>query len=273
MKTISYFFLIVGLLMLIINSYGLTKTLRPHSFEAEHLRFGANDITLALNEYQQLVQRQAQESNKEYSFRLTEVIAKGTAHIHWEQYAPEKFNQLVPVWENWLLYLMGKLSGIPEYERYHFVTPEKSIERGIGICGEVSMLMFSLLQREGISASILTYPGHVVVGAEIDGNKFVFDPDFGVVINGSPTDMISNPGLFEGQYLDAGYTVSDEAFFRNAYAQKPIEWDGPRHFITKKYYFEKISYWMKWVIPSLFIVFGFALCVYVRRNAVGKIAK
>jgi hypothetical protein len=58
---------------------------------------------------------------------------------------------------------MGKYSGIPEYERYHFSNPYNSIERGIGICGDASILMSQMLEKNGIEADILTFPGHVVV--------------------------------------------------------------------------------------------------------------
>lgn len=259
MKTLSVILLLVGSVLLLINGFGLTQSLRPNSFEISELRFGGKDISLTLDNYKQQIKRKAQESLTDYSVRLTQVIANGTAHIHWNDFEPKKFNQLVPIWENWILFLMGKYSGIKEYKRYHFVTPEKSIERGIGICGEVSMLMSSLLARESINSTILTYPGHVVVTAEIDGEHFVFDPDFGIVIHGSPDDLIRNPALFNGKYLEAGYSHTDELFFQNAYSQVPGKWKGAKHFITKKYYFEKISYWAKWLVPVLMLFSGLLL--------------
>ena len=54
-----------------------------------------------------------QPKETEFSTRVTKVIAKGIAHIHWDKYQPEKFNQIVPIWENYFLYFMGRFSGIP----------------------------------------------------------------------------------------------------------------------------------------------------------------
>ena len=43
----------------------------------------------------------ARKSDKYYAERLTKIIVQGTAHIHWE---------------NWILHLMGRYSGIGEFE-------------------------------------------------------------------------------------------------------------------------------------------------------------
>lgn len=247
------FFFMVGCILLLVNLYGFTQTLRPSVFFSDELRFGAKDISLSLAQYQAGIKRQAQESDLDYATRLTKVIADGTAHIHWENYDPAKFNQRVPIWENWILNIMGHFSGIPEFERYHFVTPSKSIERGIGICGEVSMLMTTLLEQNGIEASIVTVPGHVVVTAEIEGRSKIFDPDFGVVLPYSPEQLKGNAQAASQLYVDAGYKSYDQKFFLNAFSKPFRLWDGPEHFITTKYYFEKVSYWLIWIIPLILI--------------------
>jgi hypothetical protein len=246
--------LLLGLSLLIINLYGLTQTLRPASFPAEDLRFGEDDISLSLEDYQEAVVKQVNETKLEYSKRLTKVIAQGTAHVHWEKYEPEKYNQLVPIWDNWILHFMGQVLKLPKYERYHYVTAEKSIERGIGLCGEVSMLMTSLLERNGIEASMLSFPGHVVVTAEIEGIKMVFDPDFGVNLPFAPSDLAQNVELAARQYANAGYNEANQKLFLSTYNQPFQEWDGPEHFITKKYYFEKMSYWVKWLFPLFCLI-------------------
>lgn len=255
----QYLCLAIGLSILSVSLFGLTQSLRPSQFFSDELRFGAKDILLSLEEYQQQVIRLPGESDAAYAKRVTKVIADGTAHIHWERFDPAKFNQIVPIWENWILYFMGRFSGIPEYERYHFVNPDKSIERGIGLCGEVSMVLTSLLERNGIEASMMNVPGHVVVTAEIDGQTKIFDPDFGVVIPFSPEQLKDNVDAASQLYVDAGYTRYDKMFFQKAYSTRFTLWDGPEHFITTKYYFEKVSYWLMWIIPLCLIVFSWLL--------------
>ena len=265
LKTLRWFLIVIGIGLLTINVYGLTQTMRPAVFFTDELRFGARDISLSLEEYQQAVIKQENESDIEYAKRLTQVIADGTAHIHWERYDPVKFHQRVPIWENWILYAMGLFSGIPEFERYHFVTPSKSIERGIGICGDASMLMTSLLEDNGIEASIVTVPGHVLVSAEIEGKTKVYDPDFGVILPYSAAELINNAQAASQLYVDAGYNLYDRRFFNKAFAQAHTMWEGPEHFITTKYYFEKISYWAIWLIPLSSLLFGWLLRRYTLR--------
>jgi hypothetical protein len=100
-----------------------------------------NDTPHSYEETLDNTQRKEGESDKEYSDRIRRVIAQGLAHIHWKKYQNTKFNQLIPIWENYFLYFMGKFSGIPEFERYHFSDYKKSLKRGIGICGDASMVM------------------------------------------------------------------------------------------------------------------------------------
>ncbi len=240
--------------------------MRPPVFFSDQLRFGASDISLSLHEYQQAVKRRPEETDEEYAKRLTKVISQGTAHIHWERYDPVKFNQMVPLWENWILHLMGRFSGIAEYERYHFVDPDKSIERGIGICGEVSMLMTTLLEQNGIEARMITVPGHVVVTAEIDGRAKIFDPDFGVVLPFAASELKDNAEVASQLYVDAGYKPHDKAFFLNAYTKPYRIWEGPEHFITTKFYFEKVSYWLIWLVPLCSIAFAWLISLLIKNK-------
>ena len=255
-RTGLYGSLIFGVLLMLINLYGLSQNLRPDNIELEHLRFKEHDVSLSQQEFFKQSQKYSDETELEYAARLTQVIAGGLAHIHWEEYTPAKFNQTVPIWENYILYLMGKFKVMPEYVRYHFSDPEKSIERGIGICGDASILMSQLLQQHGIDNKIITIPGHVMVEANFDGNKKVYDPDFGVTLGQSAAYYKSTPLAVGTAYSDNGYTLGDDKFIIDGFKSKLNYWDGVKHFITKKYYFEKAAYVLKWLIPLVFLLLG-----------------
>ena len=245
-----------GMALMTVNLFGLSQMLRPSNIQLEHLRFGQSDVVLDHANLLTGVLKLQNESSLSYSQRLTKVIADGIAHIHWFDYPPEQFNQLVPVWENWVLHLMGRFSGIPEFERYHYSSPNKSMERGIGLCGDAAILMHQLLAQNGITAKIMSFSGHVVISANVDGQDYIFDPDFGVYFSASPEQLRSSAHLHTKAYSSAGYPLSDELFFNQQYTQEYELWDGPQHFITKKFYFEKLSYIMKWSIPLLLIIVG-----------------
>lgn len=252
-------FLALGSVLLGVNIYGLFKDVRPQMFFADELRF-ENDVTLTREETFEAIERLEGETDKEYAHRITQVIGSGLAHIHWRRYDTQKFNQLIPVWENYFLYFMGRFSGIPEFERYHFANYKRSLDRGIGICGDASMIMSQLLDKQGISNQLLTFPGHVVLAATFDnGEELTFDPDFGVSLNYSPVDLSSSPDAVGQAYAEAGYPQSDVIVMNRIYDNAFSRWNGVSHFITKKYYFEMLAYWLKWPVPFIFIGLSFML--------------
>ena len=150
---------------------------------------------------------------------------------------------------------MGMYSGISEFERYHFADYKRSLRRGIGICGDAAMVLSQVLSKNGINNKILTYPGHVIVSANFTPtNNIIFDPDFGVSIPYSKEKTLGHSQKIAEIYTENGYTKADERFFTRLYKQNYEEWDGVQHFITNKYYFEKIAYALKWPLPIFMII-------------------
>ncbi|MDO6566333.1 hypothetical protein Q4561_04635 [Alteromonas sp. 1_MG-2023] len=244
--------LLLGAVLLAINVYGLTKSLRPEGLTPEVLRFSQNDLTLSKDAFIASSSRISTETDFQYATRLTHVISNGMAHVHWERFNPSQYNQTIPIWENYILYLMGKFSGIPEFERYHFTIPEKSMERGVGLCGDASMLLSELLMREDIHNSIVTVPGHVMVEALLDGREVLLDPDFGVVLDYDVSTYIQNADELEKEYNQKGFIGNGEDVVKNGMKTGDVlYWDGSRHFVQKKYYFERVSYVLIWLLPIL----------------------
>ncbi len=256
---VSVLLFVVGSSLLAINMYGLTQNIRPENITNNDLRF-INDQPLPYDEVIAGLNKRIDESDSEFAYRATNLIAKGLAHIHWGKYSPEKFNQLVPIWENYFLYLMSKVTTIPEYNRYHFADYKRSLERGIGICGDASMILSQVLNKHNIANNIIVYPGHVVVEATFNNQQSVLlDADFGVSI---PLDKESTKIHYQSVaklYTEQGYTENDRLFFEKMYKADYSVWRNVQHFITKKYYFEKISYMLKWPVPILFLLLSFYL--------------
>lgn len=253
-------YVLIGLLLLILNIYGLSQSLRPEGLNYDVLRFKQNDLLLSPEEFSQQINRLPNEGEAEFVRRLTDVIADGMAHVHWGKYDPDRFYQRVPVWENFILYFMGRFSGIPEFERYHFTIAEKGIERGVGLCGDASMLMSEVLKKEGIANKIITIPGHVAIAAQADGTEFWLDPDFGVAIESNLEVLKAEPERITKAYNDKGFIENGESLVRNGMENHNYQaWNGVEHFVKKKYYFERISYFLKWFIPIFLITIGLYL--------------
>lgn len=248
--------MVVGFVLITINLYGLNREIRPQGLTPEVLRFGEQDLTLSPLELKQAIVRLPAETDEAYARRLTLALAGGIAHVEWLLYDPDTFHQRVPVWENYILYLMGVLTGIPEYERYHFSDPYRSLARGIGICGDASMTLSGLLDEQGIANTIITVPGHVMVEAQLPEKTLLLDADFGVVLEHGVAYYQQQPEALALAYQSQLGRVNDgELMIANELKNVGYQvWNGTSHFITKKYYFEKFAYVAKWVLPIAMIL-------------------
>lgn len=248
--------MVVGFVLITINLYGLNREIRPQGLTPEVLRFGEQDLTLSPLELKQAIVRLPAETDEAYARRLTLALAGGIAHVEWLIYDPDTFHQRVPVWENYILYLMGVLTSIPEYERYHFSDPYRSLARGIGICGDASMTLSGLLDEQGIANTIITVPGHVMVEAQLPEKTLLLDADFGVVLEHGVAYYQQQPEALALAYQSQLGRVNDgELMIANELKNVGYQvWNGTSHFITKKYYFEKFAYVAKWGLPIAMIL-------------------
>ncbi|GLX82100.1 hypothetical protein [Thalassotalea eurytherma] len=255
--SISFYIVIFSLaiLLLSVNIVGIFMSIEPTNIQEENLRFH-DDVNYTYQEAIPLLVWESEDNLISYSERVTHVISKRLAHIHWLQYDATKFNQLIPIWENYFLYLMGKFSTIPEYKRYHFADYDRSLYRGIGICGDASMIMSQLLSKNNIQNQIVTFPGHVIVETIGTKSNYTYDPDFGVVLPYSIKEINQSPNIIRPFYEDKGYSEKEIKNLVEKYGLQYKNWQSVKHFITKKYYFEKVTYWLKWPLPIILLLYS-----------------
>jgi hypothetical protein len=250
----------VGIVLLVINLYGLNNDIRPANLSNAPMRF-ENDLTIDFTNVLSELNQRTNEANHEYAIRVTKVISGALAHIKWgNETDTSKYHQLIPIWENYFLYFMGRFSSIPEYEKYHYADYKRSLKRGIGICGDASMIMSQVLNQVGIDNKIIAFPGHVIISAQVnEGSNLLFDPDFGVVMPVDLGNVAASSNAIIKAYSEQGYSVAEAEYIANVYSNNYSEWDGVQHFITKKYYFEHIAYFLKWPMPITFVLLGIFL--------------
>ncbi|MEP2651022.1 MAG: hypothetical protein ABJH06_03425 [Paraglaciecola sp.] len=259
-RFISVSLIIVGATLLTINFIGLTKNIRSEFVHKTDTRFD-NEKLITFEEAMETLPKGDKEQSDDYLLRLTKLISESLLHINWHaEEDTDRFHQLIPIWENYFLYFMGKFSNIPEYQKYHYADYERSIRRGVGICGDASMVMSQLLTQSNIKNKIISFPGHVVVMAQTSDNReIVLDPDYGVVLPYTLSEINQKPALIGDFYTQAGYKASDVRVLQRIYGNSYQKWSGVEHFITNKYYFEKLAYALKWPFPILLVVFGLFL--------------
>lgn len=250
--------ILFGCALLLLNFYGEMRSPRSELlYEApdSHYRFPGDapidfdDVLL------QLVQLESVD-DASYVREANLLVSKALGHIKWESHDPGLYFQRVPMWENFILNLMGRFSGLPFYERYHFVDYKRSLRRGIGICGDASMVLNQLLDARGIENDILVFKGHVVTRVFLGDDEFIADPDFGVLIPLSLEELPSSLAIIRSAYLEKGYSDREAEVMKWTYSTKYTLFDDVYHFITKRVWFEHLAYIFKWIIPLALIIFG-----------------
>jgi hypothetical protein len=250
-KLLSSIFFLIGVGLLCINLVGFFISMRDPEIQSKEfhpygipkcVKYNPNDLSN--------LDRWVDESSSEYAYRLVDLVFINTLHF-FDLSQPSKYNQRVPVFENYILFFRSFLPSVPD--NYEFCDPNKALERGVGLCSQFSKVIFGILDQNGIPADIHVLSGHVVTEALIDKNthrKWVLDADLGVVFEYDIETLENHPDIVAAIYRKYGYSdqVSDkiaEVFGKQGnYIQENVRYcQNERQF-----------YVYKWVLPLLMIV-------------------
>ena len=255
----------VGVLLLAVNLTGLFVPLRyaeiDHPSPATLRRsYGPGDATMTWAAARTQLAPGPAESRAAYAHRLTDVIAQSVMH-YWYERDRRRFRLQVPIWENYLLWLAGELR--PDYRLYAFADPLKAIERGAGMCDQVSSALIALLRQRDFDARVVQLNGHTVVTAEVDpGVWHVLDADFNVVIPRSIAQIQADPGMVRPYYQSAFARIDPNSgkfspdLFVSYYATDSYIGDAGANAALgeRRIRFEAMAYWLKWRLPLMLLV-------------------
>ncbi len=249
----------IGLSLMGINLFGLTQTLRYPELisDPEKLRFVPDQVLSYSESMSEIEALRGVESRSELSKLANLLVNKSLVHVDWERVDPVLFRQLIPIWENYFLYALGKFSNLPQFERYHFSNYKRNILRGIGICGDAATTLSSILDLYDIPNQIISFQGHVILEYfDEKGAGLLLDPDFGVSLGVDLESLVFDPESVRDIYRIKGYSDKEVDFLLNAYYRSYTVFDDAYSFMKKRYIFEEISYILKWVMPIALIVFS-----------------
>jgi hypothetical protein len=256
MKKINRIALLTGIILLMINIYGLFRTMRNPALytEEQTLHNRINDVTIKYPEIKALLKRKPQESNIDFAVRINKVVNDGFAH-YWKREGIEKYHLHVPFWENYLLFAASYICP-DRYQTYEFSNYKKNLERGVGLCSTHSTVVKGILLDNGIKAELLDVGGrHVIVRAELnDTATYLLDPDYGIVVPYDTTAVTANPELVRAPYSNMAALYYPDAI--DPYTTDfVVEIFGHRkHVYTIDNRFEYFSYWAIWIIPFLLML-------------------
>lgn len=272
MKVLAIFSLIIGILLMALNVYGLTQPIRKPGLgvtDQEQLRFIPDQVWSYEQSMAAIMSLDPSASARELVGDANTVVNQSLVHVDWPEVDPQEYRQRVPLWENYFLWAIGTFSGLPQFERYHYANYKRNIRRGIGICGDASTVLSSILDNHGIENRIVSFHGHVIVEYEDEkGNRYLADPDFGVELEGNLEQLVRDPDRFRKHYADAGYPPDEVDYLFKAYESRFAIFDDTYHFMTKRYIFEEVSYVMKWLLPV--VLLAFAGVYFLRRRRAPK---
>lgn len=258
-RILAYILFVLGLVLMCLNLYGLTQSVRRPGLGVDdhaQLRFVPKNVwsyEKAITSIEEL--KQFSGNRRQLVEKTNSLVNTALIHPDWNNVDPVEYRQLIPAWENYFLYLLGQYSGLPQFERYHYADYKRSIRRGIGLCGDASMVMSSILDEVGIENRIVSFRGHVIVEYEGEGGVMrLADPDFGVMLRADIAELTSKPSIIAADYLGAGYSRSEVNSLLRSYSSSYTLFDDTYHFMRKRYVFEYFSYVFKWVLPLLLML-------------------
>lgn len=271
----------VGALLIIANLSSVVVPLRSPLVDDPEFTarngLGPRDVELAWDEARVQLARSEGEDDVAYAGRMTELIARTVAHT-WIPARAEDLRMQVPLWENWLLWLGGELS--PSFRNYRFADPRRTMERGVGMCGQVSLALATLLHEQNIDARMTLLEGHALITLHREGAQVaVLDPDYGVVLPMTLEEARANAsgsvkeryrqalGRITGENVDGTLTAIEKIFATppiRVEAAGPVRFFGEHHAPR-----ERLLYRLKWIIPVALLVPWIGLTI-LRRARSGR---
>lgn len=205
--------------------------------------------------------------------KITSVFASRVRH-YWP--APGTTDERVMHdWqENWYLaarqrfeaaYLPGRSgeAGITRIERREYYG---ILQKGVGLCSQVSLGVASYLAEHGLPGRIVPLGGHVVASTSIDGRNYILDADYNVTFEVPDSKPPAWEAAARSAYARAGYTgrrfEKVIGIFRQTTAEAPIDaWRYGGSWRRTLMWAQTI----KWSVPLALLLLGVGLLVRARR--------
>lgn len=270
-KFLACTFILLGIILICINLYGITQSIRKPSLgvsDYDYLRFIPDEVWSYDKSIKEIELLSNVSAENELAIAANQIAHQSLVHIAWRRVDANEYRLMIPIWENYFLYALSQFSGLPQFERYHFADYKRNIRRGVGICGDASTVLSSILDRYDIDNRIISFNGHVIVEQSNRAGQFrLLDPDFGVVIDLSLDEMFINMSAVRSAYQRAGYSSREIDNLINIYKTEYTIFDDTYHFMSKRYIFENVSYIAKWFFPIILILISL---YYIKKNGSSK---
>jgi hypothetical protein len=252
MKTFRWVLFGVGMLLLLINIFGMLKSMRHNDLYTEENTGRLNDVTIKLEDAKKQLVRKDGESDKDFALRVNDVVSKSMSH-YFKNEGKKKYNLRVPLRENYILFIVNSFK---EDNRYEFKNYKKGLERGVGLCSSHSIVVKGVLLDNGVEAHLWDIAGHVVVRAKVSEDEwYILDPDYGLYVPHDIAEIEADPEITRPSYEHMADLYKPE--YDDPYTtDKVVELYGKEgnHIYTYDARFENFSYIAIWVLPFILML-------------------
>ena len=259
MRNVAWIALAAGIALLALNLAGVAMGQRSTRLADDQFMRTVDPLRIQPEEFWREARRHPGETDREFVGRATGLVDDAIAHGwgHYDligRYAPR-----VPLRENFVLW--GLSWARPEvYRNYEFCSARKAVERGLGLCSQVSIVLVTVLQQNGVEASIAGLSGHVVVRARVAPDRWIIaDPDTGVVFDHDLSDLETNTSIVIAAYRSTGMPEVVAQRLSKAYLPPGNVLVSSVEEFASVCRIERAAYWVKWSLPPLLILFAAAL--------------
>jgi len=248
--------LAAGIILLAVNITGLFIPLKNPNIYSEEQGLFKNDSPLTGDKFYAIVSQDSKD-RKRYLKNLNDAVSSAIVH-YWDDAGTRKYNLRVPFYENYILSIFGYL--IPDwFGKWEFFDYKKAVERSAGLCSQHAIIISQILSEKKIPVKMVGLQGHVVATAQVDEKEdqwWILDGDYGVMIEHSIEKIEQNPETIRPFYSQKGYDNNSIQSLVEIYGQEGNSVNVLKRHYPERYYFEKLSYLLKWLLPFGLMVFG-----------------
>ena len=267
--TTSLFILAVALL--VTNTVGLLVAPARHPLALEPIQHKQGLRLLPADEARTTLTALAPSHTGDFLTRSTEIVASGIRH-YWPNEHEYDSHAALQFHENWLVAALGwgerllfSAGALGEYRfaRLERLGYDRILSKGVGFCSQVSRALASYLAEVGVDARLVGLDGHVVVASRADGQEYLLDPDYNVVIRASLQEVENAPELAARAYTAAGYSAELAQQLATFYGADGNFVGGVDTYHPRQRFLRRALDALKWGLPVVVIM----LVLVARRSS------
>ncbi|MEZ4754531.1 MAG: hypothetical protein R3A13_09530 [Bdellovibrionota bacterium] len=253
-KFIQRFLLLLGLLLLSFNVYGLLIQPLVRNGEVVYSKYHYRLITpeAAISEFENL--KKASLSDKEKLEKLLDLVS--SSYIHYDQ------RYKLQPWDNWIFWAYDFAYRLKTNFTRFLPFPNSDLlwRRGAGLCSQAAYIYSDKARELGYQSRMIMLTEHVVAEVFLaDRGWLVVDPDYGVFWNATIEELRKKYGEvgISQKIVELGFETEIAEALTKIYLNNPWKIDN-RDFKDLKSFELRTRIWI-WIIPLCLILL--ALCL------------